>query len=89
MERTAWSPSRVVAVLSIRPVLNLASPRQIMNTSFDRFDLVNTYGAFGSVGRERWNVVFEGTDDAVPDGARTGSPTCIARCPSRSTSVRS
>jgi hypothetical protein len=33
-----------------------------MNTSFDRLDLVNTYGAFGSVGRERLNVVFEGTD---------------------------
>ena len=33
-----------------------------MNTSFDPLDLVNTYGAFGSVGRERLNVVFEGTD---------------------------
>jgi hypothetical protein len=38
-----------------------------MNTSFDPFDLVNTYGAFGSVGRERYNVIFEGTDAAVPD----------------------
>jgi hypothetical protein len=28
---------------------------------------VNTYGAFGSVGRERMNVVFEGTDSATPD----------------------
>ena len=34
-----------------------------MNTSFDPLDLVNTYGAFGSVGKERYNVVFEGTDD--------------------------
>jgi hypothetical protein len=34
-----------------------------MNTSFDAFDLVNTYGAFGSVGKERYNVVFEGTND--------------------------
>ena len=32
-----------------------------MNTSFDPFDLVNTYGAFGTVGTERLNVVFEGT----------------------------
>ena len=33
-----------------------------MNTSFDPFDLVNTYGAFGSVGRERYEIVLEGTD---------------------------
>ena len=32
-----------------------------MNTSFDPLDLVNTYGAFGTVGQERLNVVFEGT----------------------------
>ena len=38
-----------------------------MNTSFDPLDLVNTYGAFGSVGRERLNIVFEGTNDEVPD----------------------
>jgi hypothetical protein len=67
MERTSWVAVALVAVLSIPPVLNLASPRQIMNTSFDRFDLVNTYGAFGSVGRDRWNVVFEGTADDARD----------------------
>jgi hypothetical protein len=33
-----------------------------MNTSFDPFELVNTYGAFGSVGRERREIVVEGTD---------------------------
>jgi hypothetical protein len=33
-----------------------------MNASFDPFDLVNTYGAFGSVGRERFEIVLEGTD---------------------------
>lgn len=38
-----------------------------MNTSFDPLDLVNTYGAFGTVGRERLNVVFEGTMDEQPD----------------------
>ena len=38
-----------------------------MNTSFDPLELVNTYGAFGSVGRERLNVVFEGTDADAPD----------------------
>src|SRR5207247_1867158 len=37
----------VVACLSVAPVVNLLSPRQVMNTSFDRLHLVNTYGAFG------------------------------------------
>ncbi|MEJ7679657.1 MAG: lipase maturation factor family protein [Segetibacter sp.] len=41
----------------------MLSPGQIMNTSFDPLDLVNTYGAFGTVGQERLNVVFEGTMD--------------------------
>ena len=45
----------------------MLSPRQIMNTSFDPIDLVNTYGAFGSVGQERLNIVFEGTADEIPD----------------------
>jgi hypothetical protein len=60
----------VVAVLSIGPVANLLSTRQIMNTSFSPLALVNTYGAFGSVGRERDEIVFEGTADAVPDDAQ-------------------
>ncbi|MEW6472882.1 MAG: lipase maturation factor family protein [Actinomycetota bacterium] len=53
----------VVAVLSYRPVRNLASRHQVMNTSFDRLHLVNTYGAFGSVTRVRHEVVLEGTAD--------------------------
>ena len=57
----------VVALLSIGPVTNLLSSRQRMNTSFDPLELVNTYGAFGSVGRKRPEIVFEGTSDAVPD----------------------
>jgi hypothetical protein len=64
---TAWTVTVIIALLSIQPVLNLLSPHQIMNTSFDPLNLVNTYGAFGSVGRERFNVVFEGTMDSVPD----------------------
>jgi hypothetical protein len=28
---------------------------------------VNTYGAFGSVDKERFEIVFEGTTDAVPE----------------------
>ena len=57
----------LVALLSIPVVLNLASSHQMMNTSFDRLDLVNTYGAFGTVGRERYEIIFEGTRDSIPD----------------------
>jgi hypothetical protein len=53
----------LVGVLSVDPVRNLLSKRQMMNTSFNRLDLVNTYGAFGSVGRLRPEIVFEGTSD--------------------------
>jgi hypothetical protein len=58
-----------VALLSAAPVINLASPDQRMNTSFDPLDLVNTYGAFGSVDRQRFEVILEGTRDEVPDGS--------------------
>ena len=58
----------LVAYLSIAPVLNLVSDRQLMNYSYDPLDLVNTYGAFGTVGRERDEIIFEGTDDAVITG---------------------
>ncbi|MGW0393461.1 lipase maturation factor family protein [Streptomyces sp. NPDC003042] len=53
----------VVAVLSYWPVRNLFSRHQVMNSSFNPFHLVNTYGAFGSVGRVRHEVVIEGTDE--------------------------
>jgi hypothetical protein len=67
MSRTSCGIAGLVALLSVQPVLNMISPGQIMNTSFDPLDLVNTYGAFGTVGRQRLNIVFEGTDSAVPD----------------------
>jgi hypothetical protein len=67
MRRASVALAVVVGLLSIEPVVNMISPQQIMNTSFDPLDLVNTYGAFGTVGRERFNVVFEGTEAAVPD----------------------
>jgi hypothetical protein len=56
----------MVAWLSIPVVKNLLSGQQRMNTSFGAMDLVNTYGAFGSVGRERREIVFEGTADPAP-----------------------
>jgi hypothetical protein len=57
----------VIGLLSLNPVVNLLSPRQAMNASFDPFGLVNTYGAFGSVGRARHEVVIEGTLSPAPD----------------------
>jgi hypothetical protein len=67
MLRTAWVVGALVVVLSIQPVLNIFSSDQVMNTSFDPLELVNTYGAFGSVGKERYNVVFEGTAAEFPN----------------------
>ncbi len=67
MKWAAWIYAGIVALLSIPVVVNLASPRQLMNNAFDPLGLVNTYGAFGSVGKERLNVVFEGTAAAVLD----------------------
>lgn len=67
--RTSWVAggvlAAVVAWLSVEPLKNLLSPRQAMNASFDRLHLVNTYGAFGTVGRERYEIVFEGTDEVM------------------------
>jgi hypothetical protein len=56
----------VVAYKSLPVVENLVAPphgQQAMNRSYDRFDLVNTYGAFGSVGQTRDELVIEGTRD--------------------------
>jgi hypothetical protein len=74
MQRTSWVLAFVIGMLSIQPVVNIISPHQIMNTSFDPLDLVNTYGAFGSVGQERLNIVFEGTDAVAPDEHATWKP---------------
>ncbi|WP_058041374.1 lipase maturation factor family protein [Streptomyces roseifaciens] len=53
----------LVAVLSWWPVRNMLSRQQRMNMSFNAFHLVNTYGAFGSINRRRYEVVVEGTDE--------------------------
>ncbi|MDB4988584.1 MAG: hypothetical protein JWN04_3762 [Myxococcaceae bacterium] len=56
----------LIALLSISPVHNLLSRRQQMNAAFDSLMLVNSYGAFGSVGRERRELVIEGTRELDP-----------------------
>ena len=74
-DRTATSPRRRVAVgalcalvayLSIGPIGNLLSTRQAMNTSFDPLHLVNTYGAFGHIGKTRPEIILLGTLDPTP-----------------------
>jgi hypothetical protein len=54
-----------------RPVVeNLCSKQQAMNDAkgpIPMFFLVNTYGAFGSIGRIRDELIVEGTDDFMPD----------------------
>jgi hypothetical protein len=55
-----------IALLSVAPVRNMLSRRQRMNAGFDQLMLVNSYGAFGSVGRERRELIIEGTRDADP-----------------------
>jgi hypothetical protein len=56
----------LTALMSIGPVMNMLSSRQMMNASFDPLHLVNTYGAFGSITRERYEIVIEGTAEAAP-----------------------
>ena len=63
---TCWIFAGLVALLSVPVVVNLFSKNQDMNNSYGPLYLVNTYGAFGSVGKERYEVVIEGTRDPVP-----------------------
>jgi hypothetical protein len=60
-----YAVATLVAAMSVQPILNMLSPRQLMNFSFNPLHLVNTYGAFGSITRTRNEIVIEGTDDAA------------------------
>ena len=75
-------------VLSWQPLVNLFSRHQLMNASFNRWHLVNAYGAFGSVTKERYEVVVEGTADDPYDAGATweeygfkGKPGDVRRLP--------
>ncbi len=88
LDVTTYLLAAVVALLSIHPIRNLFSRNQLMNFSFNPLHLVNTYGAFGSVTRERHEVVIEGADEANP-GPTTewkayefkGKPIALDRAP--------
>ena len=56
----------VVVWLSINPVRNMLSRYQVMNTSYNPFHLVGTYGAFGGVTRVRYEIAVEGTAAPTP-----------------------
>jgi hypothetical protein len=60
-----WLLATATLALSIQPALNLISSSQVMNTSYNHWHLVNSYGAFGNVSRERYEIVLEGTADRV------------------------
>ena len=55
----------LIACLSVKPIKNLLSSNQAMNRNFDPFNLVNTYGAFGTITRTRNEIIIEGTTDPV------------------------
>lgn len=56
----------LIGFLSVPVVTNLLSSRQVMNTSFDPLRIVNTYGAFGSITKERTEVIIQGTLSSDP-----------------------
>ena len=61
----SWILVVMISLLSIPVVQNLFSSGQVMNTSFGNWDVVNTYGAFGSVGKFRHELVLEGTAEEI------------------------
>ena len=47
----------------VENLLQIGGTRQVMNRSFGSFRLVNTYGAFGSVGKARYEAIVQISDD--------------------------
>ncbi|WP_164234054.1 lipase maturation factor family protein [Microbacterium hydrocarbonoxydans] len=50
-------------VLSWPALRNLFARRQLMNASFNRWQIANAYGAFGTVTKQRVEIVVEGSAD--------------------------
>jgi hypothetical protein len=83
-----YALAALVAWLSIPPVMNMLSSRQAMNMAFNSLQIVNTYGAFGSITRERNEIAIEGTSDETLTGKTVwreyqfkGKPGELARRP--------
>ena len=66
-------------MLSYWPARNLLSSRQLMNASFNPLHLVNTYGAFGSVSRRRYEV----SSRARPTSGRRRDAVARVRVPGK------
>jgi lipase maturation factor len=60
-----YALAAAAAALSVQPALNLFAKKQLMNYSYNPFHLVNTYGAFGSVTKNRYEIVLEGTVEPI------------------------
>lgn len=77
----------LVVALSWPALRNLFASRQLMNASFNRWQLANAYGAFGTVTKERVEYVIEGTVDEDPGAAEwleygfKGKPGDVRRVP--------
>jgi hypothetical protein len=93
-EQPVWFVALVLVVtlgllvLSYWPAEQVARRRQLMNASFNPFHLVNAYGAFGTVTKERYEVIVEGSDARDPlDGTAwreygfRGKPGDVSRLP--------
>jgi hypothetical protein len=78
-----WGFALVVIVLSYYPAKNLISSNQLMNAGFDPFNLVNTYGAFGSITKTRNELVVQGRREGGEWKTYEfkGKPTAVDRCP--------
>jgi hypothetical protein len=76
-----WSHVTLVSVYAIFAIWiskdvvdNLCSKQQAMNAvmgPIPQFYLLNTYGAFGTIGRIRDELIVQGTDDILPNEAAT------------------
>ena len=64
---TIYALCILVFYLSSPPIRNMISPQQAMNRSYDPLHLVNTYGAFGHIGKKRYEIVLKGTQDHPDD----------------------
>lgn len=55
----------ILVVLSWWPLKNFFSSHQLMNASYNPFHIVNSYGAFGTVTKERFEIIIEGTNETT------------------------
>ncbi|WP_017976062.1 lipase maturation factor family protein [Actinopolyspora halophila] len=81
---TVLALTALVLVLSYWPVRNMLGRGQVMNRSFNKIHLGNTYGAFGSITRTRYEVVLEGMgehDSEWREYEFRGKPGDVARRP--------